>query len=159
MNSDAAMLYNILNQDIRSCTITLLNPYNQAEHFSFRLSVDDAATYRIDDSKTPYRIYVSQPLGIEFLGSRVPDGFDTAEQLFAFANTALEAELTQFFFDISHIKKADIMKIGECYKKRFLTQYDWENMNWSKLYETAEFNVDIYNSAVFQGARVQNNTA
>ena len=144
MDGDSAMLYNILNQNIQNAVITLRSPFNRAETFSFRLSVGDPARYAIDTSTNPCHISVSQALGIEFLGSKIPDGFESFEQLFAFVRSIVELEMTKFFAEISHNKRADILKIGDHFKRKFITQQQWEDANWSKIYETAKFNVDIY---------------
>ncbi|MBR5613833.1 MAG: hypothetical protein IKW64_00835 [Clostridia bacterium] len=143
MNGDSAMLYNILNRDIQSCIITLRSPYRDSDHFSFRLLVDAPASYHVNCAGNPCLINVKQNLGLEFLGSRIPEGFSSIDELYAFADSVLETRITEFFFDISRVKKSDIMKIGDSFKQRFLTQHDWENMNWSQLYETADFDVDI----------------
>ncbi len=144
MDGDSAMLYNILNQNVQNAVITLRSPFNRTNTFSFRLSVSEPARYTIDNSANPCRISVSQALGIEFLGSKIPDGFESFEQLFSFVRSIVESEMTRFFADISHNKRADILKIGDHFKQNFITQQQWEDANWSKIYETAKFNVDIY---------------
>ncbi len=144
MNGDSAMLYNILNQNVQNAVITLRSPFNRADTFSFRLSVSEPARYAVDTSTKPCHISVSQALGIEFLGSKIPDGFESAEQLFAFVRSVIKSEMTKFFADISHNKRADILKIGDQFKKTFITQQQWEDANWSKIYETAKFNINIY---------------
>ncbi len=143
MDGDSAMLYNILNKNVQNAVITVRSPFNRADTFSFRLSVSDPARYAVDTSTKPCRISVSQALGIEFLGSKIPDGFESSEQLFAFVKSVVESEITNFFADISHNKRADILKIGDRFKRNFITQQQWEDANWSKIYETAEFNVEI----------------
>lgn len=143
MDGDAAMLYNILAKNIRNAVVTVRSPFNQADTFSFRISVNDPAAYTINNSTTPCRISVSQELDIEFLGSRVPAGFESTEQLFAFVRSIVESEMTNFFADISNNKRADILNIGDHFKKNFITQQQWEDANWSKIYETAKFDVDI----------------
>lgn len=144
MDGDSAMLYNILNKNIQNAVITVRSPFNRADTFSFRISVNDPARYAIDTSTAPCRISVSQALGIEFLGSKIPDGFESPEQLFAFVRSVIKSEMTEFLADISHHKRADILKIGDHFKKNFITQQQWEDANWSKIYETAKYNVNIY---------------
>ena len=144
MDGDSAMLYNILNQNVQNAVITLRSPFNRTDTFSFSLSVSEPARYAINTSTTPCHISVSQALGIEFLGSKIPDGFESSEQLFAFVRSIVESEMTKFFADISRNKRADILKIGDHFKRTFITQQQWEDANWSKIYETAKFDINIY---------------
>lgn len=143
MDGDCAMIFNILNRDIRSCTLTLKNPYTDDDVFSFRLTVPSRAVYAIEQTKKPCNITVSQGLNIEFFGTVLPEGFKSHEELCAYAKSVITQKFTEYFYDLSRGKQADIMKIGDCYKKLFLTEEAFDSSDWEQLFNSADFKVEI----------------
>lgn len=139
-----AMTYNLLTRAVKSCTIALKNPNSPSEIITFRLTVPQRASYKLDNTKKPCRITVSQGFDIEFFGGFLPRGFSSAEQLYSYARFALTQRFSEYFYDLSQIRKADIMEIGDCFKKQFLTDSQWQAADWNTIYETCEFNIDIH---------------
>lgn len=142
MNGDNALIYNILSQKIKYTTFTINSPDN-TETLSFRMTVPEKASYKVRPDSTSCLISVSQSFEIEYLGGRLPKGFSDFDELFSYANQILTDEFSDFLYDISHKKNADILHIGNCYKKQFWSQSQWENSNWSKLYKNAKFSVNL----------------
>lgn len=143
LSGDDTMLYNLLNGDIKSCTITLQNPYNEDTHTAFEITNIRKASYSICNLKEPYRITVRLPLSIEFSGRSLPKGFSSQNELYTFASHALTQRLTTLFADIYRVKKADILNIQNSLKKHFFTQKQWNAFNAADVLESAEFNINI----------------
>ena len=144
MDGDSGLLYNLLTGKIQHCTIALKNPYSDTGSLPFSVSVPNSARYSVEERKDFCKIAVSQALSVEYSGARLPDGFENYQELYSFAEKTFEEQFRLFFYDISRIKKADIMNIAAYFKKQFVTQREWESKNWQKLYQNAEFDIDIY---------------
>ncbi|MBQ9737648.1 MAG: hypothetical protein IJV86_04540 [Clostridia bacterium] len=143
-DGDFAMIYNILSRGIKSCTLSLKNPYQKQHTISFRLRIPHQAEYSVDAQKKPCRILVTQGLGVEFLGGELPEGFSSYEDLYAYARSVLTERFTEYFYDLARGKRADIMKIGNSRKARLLTEAEWKPEEWEKTFEGAEFVVNVY---------------
>lgn len=141
MDGDSAMIFNILNRAIKSCTITVENQSSPDETLSFRLTVPESATYDIDLENN--RINVSQNLQLEFLGLRLPQGYHSFDELYAYTQKVITARVSDFLHDISHNKKADILHIRNHLRPRFTTWEEWNKFNWDEFYEKAKFTVNI----------------
>ncbi|MEE1042881.1 MAG: Ger(x)C family spore germination protein [Clostridia bacterium] len=55
----------------------------------------------------------------------------------------LESDITEFLYRASMQYKADIFKFYKLAKTNYLTVQSWENENWQKMYEKANYNVTI----------------
>ncbi len=144
VNGNFAMLYNLLTRDIKSCTLSLKNPTFEDSFLTFRLSIPHPATYLANCAEKPCRISVSQGFSIEFLGGGLPQGFSSYDQLYAYADHALTQAFLAYFNELSRGKRADIMKIGDCLKSKFLTNEAWSDFDWENAFQSAQFDIDIY---------------
>ncbi len=142
MDGDNALIYNILSQKIKYTTLTIKSPDN-TETLGFRLTIPEKASYKVRSDSAFCLISVSQSFEIEYLGGRLPKSFSSFDELFSYANQILTNEFSVFLYDISHKKNADILHIGDCFKKQFYTQPQWENSGWDRLYKTAKFSVNL----------------
>ncbi len=140
---DFAMIYNILSRSIKECTVSLKNPYEPDEIVSFKIVVPGKAFYSVDKEASPCRINVSQTLDVELLGGTLPDGFSTPEELFEYTDNVITQRFTEYFYDLSRGKRADIMKIGDCVKAQMVTDAEWNASKWEKQFESASFRIDV----------------
>lgn len=143
-DGSSAMLFNILNRDIKNCMLTFKNPYKAEDFFTLRLNIPHPAEYLVDNTKKPCLILVSQGFNLEFFGGALPDGFSSHTQLYAYAKSAISDKLSHYFYDLSRAHHADIMKIGDCFKRNFLTNKQWDSFDWDSVFQTAEFEINIY---------------
>ncbi len=143
-NGDDAMIFNILCRDIKSCTIAVKNPFADNSLITFRLVVPHKAMYSVDNSKKPCHIVVSQGFSIEFLGGSLPEGFTSHENLYYYADSVITQRFSEYFYTLSNGYRADVMNIGNYFKKNFHTQSAWEGFDWESTFQSAEFEVDIY---------------
>lgn len=143
-DGDFAMVYNILSGGIKNCTISLKNPYKREQIISFKITAPQKATYDVKVQKKSCRILVGQGIDIEFLGGLLPEGFSSYDDLYAYAKSVITERFTEYFYDLSRGKRTDIMKIGDQFEKEFLTEKDWKNSGWEKLFEKAEYEVNVY---------------
>lgn len=144
LDGDFAMLYNILKKDIKSCTVTLKNPHYDNLFLTFRLNILHPAEYSVDITKKPCRILVSQGFDIQFFGGGLPEGFSSFEELYDYADRVITKKISSYFYEISRNQRADIMKIGDRFKSKFLTNENWKSFNWENTFQAAEFGVNVY---------------
>lgn len=144
LDGDLAMVYNILRRDIKSCVITLKNPHLDDSFISFRLNIPHACEYSLDNTKKPCRIKINQGFDIEFLGGHLPSGFSSYDELFSFADSSITQKVTAYFYQLSRNYHADIMKIGDSFKKSFWATENFLASNWEDIFASAEFDIDIY---------------
>ncbi len=143
LDGNFAMIYNILNRDIKSCIITLKNPRLKDSFLSFRLNIPHPAEYSLDNTKKPCHIKISQGFDIEFFGNNLPSGFSSYDELFSFADRSITQQISEYFYELSRGCRADIMKIGDSFKKSFLTSEKFLTSSWESMFTSAEFDVDI----------------
>ncbi len=139
MNSDCALIFNILSAKINTCTITLKNPADQSSNLVFKLNVPKSAKYSIASTDNKYKITITQNLELEFVGSFLPKGFSTENELYNFAKQVILQKITAFVYDTSRTKAADILNIGDHVKGQIENQNDWQN-----IFETAEYIVNVF---------------
>ncbi len=138
MNSDSALIFNILNHKIKNCTITLKNPASENSSLVFRVNIPQSAGYKIEKTNSGQLVTVSQNLDIEFIGDFLPDGFNSEKELYSFAIQAISQKFSDFLYDLSRVKKADILNI---YNKINISYYN--KKEWQNIFETAEYRVSI----------------
>ncbi len=134
MDSDSALIYNILNRKIKSCTITLKNPASENSPLVFKVNIPSSAGYKAEKSNGTYLITASQNLDIRFIGEFLPDGFVSEEELYNFAKQAISQKFIAFLYDLSREKQADVLNIGNTLKNHTETSDKWQN-----IFENAEF--------------------
>ncbi len=141
MDGDSAMIFNILNRSIKNCTITVASQSSPDETLSFRLTVLEPAAYNTDIENNS--ISVSQNFQLEFLGLRLPQGYHSFDELYAYTQKILTQRIQDFLNDISRSKKADILDIRNHLRLRFATWEEWNNFDWDSFYQKAKFVVNI----------------
>ncbi len=139
MDSDCALIFNILTGKIKTCTITLKNPADEASNLIFRLNVPKSAGYKIENINNKYKIVITQSLDIDFVGSFLPKGFSTEAELYNFARQTISQKVTDFVYDLSRTKKADILNIGEHIKAQLKNSDQWQN-----IFETTDYEASIF---------------
>ncbi len=139
MDSDSALIMNILSGKINTCTVTLKNPAEENSKLIFRLNIPKSAEYDIAVVDNQYVIHISQPLDIEFMGSFLPEGFKTETELYNYSRQTVNQKIEDFVYDLSRNKKADILNIGDKVK----SQLEFSNQ-WQNIFETAKYAVNIY---------------
>ncbi len=143
MSGKDAMIFNILTRSIKSCTITLKNPYLDNGFLTFRLNVPHAARYAFETKQKPCKILASQSLEINFFGASLPKGFLDNAELYDYAKRVLTDEVSAYFYRLSRTHRADIMKLGDHAKQSFLTEKEWKQYDWEKAFKSAEFKIEI----------------
>jgi len=141
MDGDSAMIYNILTQSIESCTITVKDKHSPQNTLSFRLIIPEKAGYKIQTDLK--QITVTQNLQAEFLGSTLPKGYRSEDELYSYALSVLTRRTTDYFTDLSKEKSADIMQLRNCIRKNFATWDEWNSFNWDNFYKNAKFDINI----------------
>lgn len=141
MDGDSAMIFNILNRSIKNCTITVTNQSAPDETLSFRLTILQPASHNIDIENNS--IIVSQNFQLEFLGLRLPQGYHSFDELYAYTQRILGQRIQDFLNDISRNKKADILDIRSHLRPRFATWDEWDSFDWDNFYQNATFAVNI----------------
>ncbi len=135
MDSDDALIFNILSGKTDTCTVTLKNPADKGSNLIFRLNIPKSAGYKIENINNKYKIIIKQKLSIDFVGSFLPKGFKTEAELFNFAKQAISQKVSDFVYDLSRSKKADILNMGD----KTSAPSSWQN-----IFETAEYEISIF---------------
>lgn len=142
MNGDSAMVYNILNSDIKRCNISIRNKFNPGETVSFRVFVPKRARFRVKRGGV-CRISVETELKMEFLGTRLPEGYGSFDELYDDAKNETEKKISEFLYYSARKLGADLLETGRCYRKGFSTQKKLESADWETVYKNAEFSVSV----------------
>ncbi len=138
MDSDCALIFNILSGRIDNCTIALKNPSDATSNLIFKLNIPKSTGYKIESADNKYRITITKALDIEVVGSFLPKGFATTDELYNFARQAITQKITAFVYDTSRTKAADILNIGG----HVDGQLEYAE-NWQNIFETGEFIINI----------------
>ncbi|MBE7022963.1 MAG: hypothetical protein E7412_00675 [Ruminococcaceae bacterium] len=140
-DSDSAMIFNILSRSIEDCSFTLKDKNNPQKTLTFRLIIPEKAAYTTDLNRKNIR--VSQSFRVEFLGSILPEGYGSFDELYAYADSVLTKRIQSFFRDFSQAEDVDIMDIRSCTRKKFFTWNEWNSFDWESFYRQATVSVDI----------------
>lgn len=140
-NGDDAMIFNILNRNIESCTVTVKNKYNPDCTVSFRIIIPQKACYGITPKSNT--VTVTQELRAEFLGSILPEGYGSFDELYSHIRNMITNRIQIFLYDISRNKSADILGLRNQFRKKFLTENEWESYDWKSFYTQTQFTVNI----------------
>jgi len=141
MDGDSALIFNILNKNIDNCTVTVADKHNHDRTISFRLIIPQKAHYRLNRQTTEVR--VSQNLSAEYLGSILPKGYRSFDELYSYFRTIITNRMQEFLLDISKERSADILSLRNEMRRQFLTLKDWEAFDWNSFYKQARFSVNI----------------
>ncbi len=76
------------------------------------------------------------------MGEFLPEGFKSEEELYNFAKQTISQKLADFLYDLSREKQADILNIGDRFKKLFIDTDKWKPELWQKIFESADFRVN-----------------
>ena len=143
MDDDSALIYNILTHGIKKCTVSLKSAYSSRDTVSFRVSIPEAAHFKIEQSGGKYTIAVTAALNVEYMGGQLPSGYRSYDELFAQARSAFESKISDFLYATSRDFGADILDIGKSFRSGFS---DWNSLcavDWSSIYKAADFTVDV----------------
>ncbi len=139
MNCDDALIFNILSGKIKTCTAALKNPADKDSNLVFRLNIPKSAGYKLENKNNKYKISITQSLDLDFVGSFLPKGFKTEAELYNFAKQAITQKVSDFVYNLSRSKKADILNIGEHIGGSLENPKQWQN-----IFETADYTVSIF---------------
>ena len=139
MDSDSALIFNILSGKIKTCTVTLKNPADRTSSLVFRLNIPKAAGYKLENKNNEYKITLTQCIDIKFIGSFLPKSFKTETELYNFAKQAITQKFTNFVYDLSRTKKADILNMGNHISGSLEHPDQWQN-----IFEIADFAMNIF---------------
>ncbi len=141
MDGDSSLIFNILNRNIKTCTITVKDKHNPQQTVSFRIIVPKKADYDIN-LKTRH-ITVTQALRAEYLGSILPEGYGSFDELYSYLQSMMTKRISEFLTDISSEKSADILDLREKIRPQFPTWDQWNTFDWNSFYPEASFSVNI----------------
>lgn len=141
LSGDDALIFNILNRNIRSCTVTFRNKYHPNETFSLRMVIPEKMSARADLSKK--EILISQDLNLQYQGGALPKGYRSTDELFDHARQVITRRISDFFTLISRTEGTDILNLKNCTRKDFSTWEQWNSFDWDSFYKTARFVISI----------------
>ncbi len=141
-SGDEALVFNILNRDIKSFMISIDNEYSKGETITFRIYIPEKATYNVKNNKERCIIEINTVIDAEYIGERLPEGYKTNEEIYAQLTKAMTDKIYGFMNRVAD-NGADIMNIGDCYKREFSTIDEFKSSEWIKIYENADFVVDL----------------
>lgn len=141
-SGDDALVFNILSRGIKSFMMSIKNENKEGETITFRVYLPQKAEYEISFADGEYVVFADVLIDAEYIGERLPDGYTTSDELYDRLKKAM-TDLIYAFFDMTTENGADIMNIGDFYKRKFLTIDDFEKEEWIKIYKDAHFKVDI----------------
>ncbi len=143
MDADSSLMFNFLSHNIENFVVTIKDKYNPAENLSFRIITTRPAQFDIDLEKK--EIQVSQKCEISFLGSHIPKGYLSEQDLSTYALSILNSRVSDFLTYSYHTQKIDILNLHDCIRKDFFLWEDWNTFDFESFYKTANFVTDIKN--------------
>ena len=141
MDGDSAMIYNILKNNIKNCTITIENTHQAGQTISFRVIIPQKADFDVNHQTK--EISIMQELHAEFLGTSLPKGYNSFDELYSDFRRMITNRTQQFLSDISKKTGADILALHRKTRPQFQTLQDWKSFNWNEFYQNAEISVNI----------------
>ncbi len=141
MDGDSAMIYNILKNNIKNCTVTIENAHQSGQTISFRVIIPQKADFDVNPQTK--KIAITQELHAEFLGTSLPKGYNSFDELYSDFRNMITNRTQQFIWDISKKTGADILALHRKTRPQFQTLQDWQNFNWNEFYQNAEISVNI----------------
>ena len=141
MDGDSAMIYNILNKNTDTCTVTIRSKYRSDQTLSFRITVPEQACFSVNIQNP--KILISQKLRAEFLGSILPEGYSSFDELYSHLRNMITNRTSEFFSDAFCEKSADILNLRNSIRPQFSTWDKWKNFNWQDFCRKSSFSVNI----------------
>ena len=143
MSGDEARLYNILSGDETRFTFSVRDEKNSGETLSFDTLVLKKPVFRLSEPDGALKITAELSVNMEFIGTRLPKGYNDTRELLDSGERILKDELTAFLLKTSREFSADILKTERFYKSNFLTIPEMNKSSYIEKYKNADFEVKL----------------
>lgn len=146
MTGDEALMYNILSGQKSRFTFSVKDTKKEGESLSFNTLILKKPHFKISEKDGSLYINVTMYTNTEFIGTVLPEGYNSSEELLDAGEKALCTQMTEFLFKTSRELSADILKTERYYKKNFMTIREMDESNFDEKYKNASFTVNIKRS-------------
>lgn len=136
----------ILKRDLNECTLTIDSPFEENEKIDLELTLYKKTNIDIDlIGGTPFisidvypEAYISSSgKKLDFLNA---DNIKLVENA---SNTYLTTLIKDYLYNITKNFDSDILGFGALYKSKFLTEAEFNEIGWSKIFRDSFFKVNV----------------
>lgn len=132
--------------EFNSTTITVPSPFNQNEFID--LSIQEKGHTNVKVSLLNGSPYIKIKIPLVASVSSMEFGLDLSsneniDALENYAKSYLEEKLLEYLYKTSKDYHADIAGFGESLTSKYLTNEDWDKVNWLELYVDSTFDVEV----------------
>lgn len=143
LDGNDALMYNILTGFSEDFVFSVMSPYEEQKTLSFKISIENKPKIKVSEEEDKIRVDVIIEGDIQYMGIIPPENFKGEKNFNKIASKALERELKSFLEKTASNYGADILKAGDKLKKYYLTQKDFEKINFENKYPETEFYVNV----------------
>ncbi len=142
MDGDSALIFNVLERDVKNFIMSIRNAYNPDETLSFRILIPQKTRYDVKKGGKGYEVKSSTILDAEYIGGEIPEGYKSYDELYEELEKTIAEEFS-LFFQMLVEEGADIVGIEKNHKKNFSTLKDVEELKQEKFFDNVKMIVDI----------------
>lgn len=158
LSASEALCYSLIKDEVDNFLVRIDSPFNSSEKIDISVDCLSSSKVSIDISKENPIINIKLNLTAKALTGQDKLDYSNTEILNKL-NSSLKEYLTthikNYLNKTSKEYKTDINEFYRTAKRKFSTISDYENYNWAKKYETAEFNIEI-DSNILSSLLIQN---
>lgn len=143
LDGNDAFMYNILTGFSEDFVFSVKSTDDEQRTLSFKVSLDNKPKIKVLENGEKIRVDVMVEGDIEYMGIKDFENFKGEKGFEKIASDALGKELKAFLEKTASTYGADVLKVGDRLKKYYLTQEDFEKINFEDKYPYAEFYVSV----------------
>lgn len=143
----ASIAHLILKKDLNECLISIESPFEEGEKLDLNLSLYKETNIDIDMiNGTPFFTIDIYPEGFISSSGKNFDFINTKNiQLVEIAtNEYIEKIIKDYLYNITKNFNADIAGFGCLYKSKFLTEEEFDKIEWKKIFQDSFFEVNVH---------------
>ena len=139
----------ILTNDLKSCIITIKNPFNEAEDVDLELSLYKNTDIKINIiNGSPFISVNIYPEGNIRSSGNIFNYIDSnnIEKLEKTVNEYLEKQIKNYLYDITKKYDSDVIGFKGILEAKFLTTEEFNKIHWDKIFKDSFFDVKVETS-------------
>ena len=145
------LCYSLLKDEVDNFVLTIPNPFDNTQKIDIMVGDLSESDTNIDISKDFPVINIKFNLTAEVINvlNNSPQNYEnTLKEIDTALKNYLTNEFKSYLYKTSKEYKSDINEFYRIAKRKFVTNSDYYNYNWSQKYENAEFNIEFNDNII-----------
>ncbi len=137
----------IMKKELNESSISIGSPFEENEKIDLELSLYKETNIDIDlINGTPFVCIDVYPEGSITSSGKTFDfiNYDNIKSVEDATNKYLESLIKEYLYNISKNFNSDIIGLGGLYKAQFLTEEEFDKIEWEKIFQDSFFKVEVH---------------